>query len=233
MNCTAGGRRGTSDRRGSKVIRRFAEMALSAAVLAAPVALEAQLPRRAVRTLDSLLDSPPFHRTLWGVALTDDRGRLLYGRNHDRLFIPASNTKLVVSAVAAALLPPDWTVTTSVYPAGPVESGILRGDLVLYGRGDPTMGRRCYSTDTTAAGACDLDPFARLRSLAEQIAGRGIRVIEGDLVGDGSWFDAEILHQDWGVYDLNWWYAAPVAGLGFNDNSVDIAWRPGPMEGAP
>ena len=55
-----------------------------------------------------------------------------------RLFIPASNTKLVVSAVASALLPPDWRVKTSVY-GGPVVGGVLLGDLVLYGRGDPTM----------------------------------------------------------------------------------------------
>jgi D-alanyl-D-alanine carboxypeptidase/D-alanyl-D-alanine-endopeptidase (penicillin-binding protein 4) len=212
---------------------QLAGLALLTVVWGGSTALEAQLPKRAARAIDSLLDSPPFNRALWGVALVDERGRLLYGRNADRLFIPASNTKLVVSAVGSALLPPDWTVTTSVYPAGPVDGATLRGDLVLYGRGDPTMGRRCYSTDTTLAGACDLDPFARLRSLAEQIAQRGIRVIDGDLVGDGSWFDGELLHQDWGVYDINWWYAAPVAGLGFNDNSVDIVWRPGPAEGAP
>lgn len=198
-----------------------------------PSPLSAQLPRHAVRALDSLLDSPPFHRALWGVALVDDRGRLLYGRNADRLFIPASNTKLVVSAVAAALLPPDWTVTTSVYPAGHIAGSTLHGDLVLYGRGDPTMGRRCYATDTLQAGACDLDPFARLRALAEQVAAGGIRVVEGDVVGDGSWFDGDLLHWDWGVYDVNWWYAAPVAGLGFNDNAVDITWRPGRVEGAP
>ena len=91
---------------------------------------------------------PPFNRQLWGVALVDESGRLLYGRNEDRLFIPASNTKLVVSAVASALLPPDWRVKTSLY-GGPVVGGVLQGDLVLYGRGDPTMDRRCYGLDTT------------------------------------------------------------------------------------
>src|SRR5512147_1433845 len=103
-------------------------------VLAAspPCRLAAQLPRKASRQLDSLLDAPPFNRNLWGVALVDERGRLLYGRNADRLFIPASNTKLVVSAAATALLPPDWTVRTSVYPAGIVEGATLHGDLVLY-----------------------------------------------------------------------------------------------------
>jgi serine-type D-Ala-D-Ala carboxypeptidase/endopeptidase (penicillin-binding protein 4) len=60
------------------------------------------------RRIDSRIDAPPFNRQLWGVALVDQGGNLLYGRNPDRLFIPASNTKLVVSAVASALLPPDW-----------------------------------------------------------------------------------------------------------------------------
>ena len=59
------------------------------------------------KRLDARLDRPPFNRQLWGVALMDEGGRLIYGRNPDRLFIPASNTKLVVSAVASALLPPD------------------------------------------------------------------------------------------------------------------------------
>ena len=201
------------------------------AALASP--LSAQLPKASVRELDSLLDAAPFNRNLWGVALVDDGGRLLYGRNADKLFIPASNTKLVVATVAAALLPPDWTVSTSVYAAGPITEGLIQGDLVLYGRGDPTMGRRCYATDTTLAGVCDHDPFTRLRQLAEALKARGVRVVQGDVIGDGSWFDGELVHPDWGSYDLNWWYAAPVAGLGFNDNSVDITWGPGPAEDAP
>jgi D-alanyl-D-alanine carboxypeptidase/D-alanyl-D-alanine-endopeptidase (penicillin-binding protein 4) len=186
-----------------------------------------------VRQLDSVLDAPPFNRTIWGVALMDPSGRLLYGRNAERLFMPASNTKLVVTAVASALLPPDWTVKTSVYAAGPVRDGVVTGDLVLYGRGDPTFGRRCYATDTTLAGVCDPDPFTRLRQLAQTLRGRGIRTIAGDLVGDGSWFESELVHPAWENYDLNWWYAAPVSGLGFNDNSVDITWRPGPAVDAP
>ncbi len=198
-----------------------------------PDRLTAQLPRKAARQLDSLLDSPPFNRNLWGVALVDAQGRLLYGRNADKLFIPASNTKLLVSAVAAARFDPDWTVPTSVYGTAPVNAGVLTGDLVLYGRGDPTFGKRCYATDTTTSGVCDPDPFTRLRQLAAALKAQGLRVVEGNLVGDGSWFDGELVHPAWGNYDLNWWYAAPVSGLGFNDNSVDITWKPGPDVDAP
>src|SRR5574338_819383 len=185
------------------------------------------------KRLDRRLDAMPWARNNWGIAVIDDRGRTVYARTADRLFVPASNTKIVVSAVAAALLAPDFTVKTSVYGTGPVENGVLQGDLVLYGRGDPTFARRCYSVDTLAPGVCDTDPFAKLRQLAEQLRARGVTVVQGDLVGDGSYFEPTIVHGGWESYDLNWWYAAPVSGLGFNDNSIDIAWGPGPMVGAP
>src|SRR5687767_13819674 len=79
------------------------------------------------RRLDRLLDAAPFDRHHWGVVVLDTTGKVLYGRNPTRLFIPASNTKLVVSAAALVLLPPDGSVATSVYAAGPLDGGVLRG----------------------------------------------------------------------------------------------------------
>jgi D-alanyl-D-alanine carboxypeptidase/D-alanyl-D-alanine-endopeptidase (penicillin-binding protein 4) len=203
---------------------------LSPSLPVRPSALHAQsLPKR----LDKRLDAPPFDKSLWGVSVLDENGKSLYGRNEHRLFTPASNTKLVVTAVGSALLPPDYTVRTSLYAAGPVVAGVLRGDLVLYGRGDPTFSRRCYAIDTLAAGACDRDPFARLRQMADTLRARGIRHVEGDLVGDGSYFEPASLHPGWELFDLNWWYAAPVSALAFNDNSLDFVWQPGLRIGAP
>src|SRR6188472_4111999 len=113
------------------------------------------LAQKPAARIDARLNTVPFDRQLWGIALLDQNGRLVYGRNESRLFIPASNIKLIVSAVASALLPPDWRVKTSVY-GGPVVGGVLQGDLVLYGRGDPTMDKRCYAADSTLAGVCDV-----------------------------------------------------------------------------
>ncbi|MEO6067620.1 MAG: D-alanyl-D-alanine carboxypeptidase/D-alanyl-D-alanine-endopeptidase [Gemmatimonadales bacterium] len=215
---------------GAGALGRWSLWALLLFTAAAPQRLSAQsLQRR----LDSRLDAMPFARTLWGVVVIDDRGRTVYTRNADRLFVPASNTKIIVSAVAAALLAPDFKVKTSLYGSGPVENGVLQGDLILYGRGDPTFGVRCYSVDTLAPGVCDTDPFEKLKLLAEQLRARGITVVRGDLVGDGSYFEPTMVHYGWEGYDLNWWYAAPVSGLGFNDNSIDISWGPGPMVNAP
>ncbi len=184
------------------------------------------------RRVDARLNTVPFNRQLWGIALLDQNGRLVYGRNESRLFIPASNTKLIVSAVASALFPPDWRVKTGVY-GSPVVGGVLQGDLVLYGRGDPTMDKRCYAADSTLAGVCDVDPFVRMRQLAQGLRAKGVRVVSGDVVGDGSYFEPTLVHPNWEAFDLNWWYAAPVSGLGFHDNSIDFDWQPGPAVGAP
>jgi D-alanyl-D-alanine carboxypeptidase/D-alanyl-D-alanine-endopeptidase (penicillin-binding protein 4) len=182
--------------------------------------------------LAQLIDTPPFDRASWGIYVVDDRGRVLYQRNADRLSVPASNTKLVVTAAAAVLLPPDYRVRTTLYVNGRVDGGVLQGDLILYGRGDPTWSARCYGVDTLAAGACD-STFTAIDALADSLRARGIRRITGKLVGDGSYFEPTLIHYGWNAWDLTWWYAAPVSGLGFHDNSVDFEIAPGPGVDAP
>jgi serine-type D-Ala-D-Ala carboxypeptidase/endopeptidase (penicillin-binding protein 4) len=184
------------------------------------------------RRITTLIDASPFDRASWGIHVVDDRGRVLFSRNPDRYFIPASNIKLVVSAAAAVLLPADYRVRTSLYQNGPVDQGILRGDLVLYGRGDPTFSGRCYGLDSTAVGACD-SLYGAIEAMAESVWVHGIRRITGAVVGDGSYFEPTLVHPGWETFDVNWWYAAPVSGLGFNDNSVDFRITPADSVGRP
>lgn len=210
----------------------YAVLAVLTVLTVFPALMAAQ-DKALTKAIDRRLDAPPFDKQLWGVALIDAGGKLVYGRNAQRMFMPASNTKLVVSAVAAALLPGDFSVKTSVYAAGPVRDGTVEGDLVLYGRGDPTFGNHCYDVDTTKTGVCDRDVLAKFRALAQGLAARGVRVVRGSLVGDGSWFGGDLTNPNWERYDLNWWYAAPVSGLGVNDNSVDLRFMPGARAGMP
>src|SRR5881398_234646 len=182
--------------------------------------------------LAQLIDAPPFNRATWGIYVVDDRGRVLYQRNADRFSVPASNTKLVVTAAAAVLLPADYRVTTSLYVNGRVDAGVLQGDLILYGRGDPTWSARCYAVDSLAPGACD-SSFTAIDAIADSVRAKGIRRITGKLVGDGSYFEPTMIHYAWNAWDLTWWYAAPVSGLGFHDNSVDFRIDPGPGVDAP
>src|SRR5207237_179968 len=80
--------------------------------------------------------------------------------------------------------------------------------------------------DTLAPGACD-SAFTAIDAIADSVGARGIRRITGKLVGDGSYFEPTLIHYGWNAWDLTWWYAAPVSGLGFHDNSVDFHIAPG------
>src|SRR2546430_13217281 len=126
----------------------------------------------------------------------------MYRRNAGRLSGPGSNTKLVVTGAAGVLLPVDYRVTTSLYVNGRVDAGVLYGDLVLYGRGDPTWSERCFSVDSLAPGACD-SAFTAVAAIADSIRARGLKRVTGKLVGDGSSFEPLLVHPGWNAWDLN------------------------------
>ena len=201
-------------------------------VLGAQATPRAAPGRSLSQRLNALLDEPPFDRATWGVHVVDDRGRVMFSRNGNRWFVPASNTKLIVTAAATALLPPDYRVHTSLYVHGTLRDGVLDGDLVLYGRGDPTFSTRCYVIDTLAIGACD-SAATRIAALADSVRARGVRRITGRVVGDGSFFEPTMQHPQWGLFDALWWYGAPVAALAYNDNSIDFTITPAASVGPP
>ena len=208
------------------------KLILASLTISAAVSLQAQSRGSVQQRVTRLIDQPPFDRATWNIFAQDDRGRVLFNRNGDRFSVPASNTKLVVAAAGTVLLPHDYRVSTSIYANGTITNGVLQGDLVVYGRGDPTWSERCYSVDTLAAGMCD-STWTAVDAIAESLRARGIKRITGRIVGDGSYFEPLLTHPGWNSFDLNWWYAAPVSGLGFHDNSVDFQIAPGPAIDAP
>lgn len=160
---------------------------------------------------------------LWAVRLErlDTGGPVvLVSRNAERLMIPASNMKIATLAAAAARLGWDYRFRTSLLAAGPVDGHVLRGDLVVVGGADPTIGRGD-------------DPLATFRDWARQLRAKGVRRIEGDLVGDPSRFGEEWLGDSWSWDDLPFGYAAAYSGLIFNENVVRIRVTPGLHADAP
>jgi D-alanyl-D-alanine carboxypeptidase/D-alanyl-D-alanine-endopeptidase (penicillin-binding protein 4) len=188
-----------------------------------PSATSAPANARLAARIDSILARPQLSGARWGVEVRDaSTGQTLYARNAGGLFIPASNLKLIVSAAAAHHLDPEHRFRTSLYATGPVRDGVLEGDLVLYGRGDPMISARYFPSKT-----------AVLEMMADSLLARGVRRISGGIVADESWFEREYVRSDWEAYDTRWWYAAPVGALGFNDNSIDFVIQPGASAGAP
>jgi D-alanyl-D-alanine carboxypeptidase/D-alanyl-D-alanine-endopeptidase (penicillin-binding protein 4) len=174
--------------------------------------------------LDRLLGDPAFANAQWGVVIQSLRdGRYLYLRNENKGFMPASNMKLFTTATALAKLGPDYRYQTLVYRTGPVDSaGILNGDLVVRGSGDPSITGRYHDGNITAVFEQWAD---RLREL-------GIRRISGRVVGDDNLFEDEIMGEGWAWDYQSDWYAAQISALSFNDNCVDILFTPADSVGA-
>lgn len=195
-----------------------------AAVLAAPLltALPATAQTPLPAAVTRIIERAPLDRAHWGIKVIDAAtGETLNSHNADRLFIPASNMKLVVAAAAAHYLDPAFRYSTTLETSGEIVEGVLHGDLVIRGTGDPTI-----------SGRYEDSMLSVMEALADSLRARGIRRIEGGIVADESHWDADYVRPDWEGYDLLWWYAAPVAALGFNDNAIDFRIAPGAV-GAP
>ncbi len=183
----------------------------------------AQSLQRRVETL--IRSTPASQRAFWAVKVVDpERGRTLVSINSDRFFRPASNTKLFSTAFALARLGPDHTMQTVVTAsAGPDDSGRIDGDLILVGGGDPALsGRAIPYVHKGNAG----DPLSAISDLADQVAARGVRSVDGDIVGDDTAFEWEPYPEGWTLDDSLWLYGAPVSALAVNDNAVKLTLKP-------
>src|ERR1051326_3398919 len=131
--------------------------------------------------------------------------------------------KLYTVATAFDRLTPDYHFITSVYAKEKPEDGKIKGDLVIYGRGDPSIAARFNNGDY----------FKGINDLTDRIVAAGVKRIKGDLVGDESYFHGAPLGSGWEWEDLTWSYGAPVSALSINDNAIDLNVKPGDRIGAP
>jgi serine-type D-Ala-D-Ala carboxypeptidase/endopeptidase (penicillin-binding protein 4) len=183
------------------------------------------------KQIDTILSQPDLGRGFWGVEITDlDTGKVLYAENPNKLFTPASNTKLFTTAAALALIGPDYKFRTTVETDGSLDKyGRLTGDLILVGRGDPNLSGRelPYSMRTQR----DADPARVLEKLADELVQKGVKYIDGDIVADDSYFAFERYGEGWSQDDLVWPDGAPVSALTINDNVIFVNILPGARAG--
>jgi D-alanyl-D-alanine carboxypeptidase/D-alanyl-D-alanine-endopeptidase (penicillin-binding protein 4) len=170
--------------------------------------------RAALRTLvDSLTGAPEFRSMHWGILIVDPgRGETLYSRNADKLFMPASNQKLLTGSTALTQLGPDYRWPTTLWARGPVRDGVLQGDLVVRGQGDPTISAHAHAGDA----------LAPLRALGDSLRARGVTRIRGRIVAAPSPFTDSPLGYGWSYDDLDESYSAGVDALYFNEGFTEI-----------
>jgi len=173
-------------------------------------------------TLSAILNVPEFEHVSWGVAVQSiDSGDTVFALNAAKLMMPASNMKILTLAAVAERLGWDYTFETRLMTSAPIEDGILKGDLIVVGSGDPTIGHR----------AADTGNGRLFEAWAEQLVNAGIRRIDGRLIGDDNAFDDDGVEAGWVWDDLAYSYAAPIGALTYDSNAVELVVRPATTAG--
>lgn len=161
-------------------------------------------------SIDTLVNDPKFANAQLGLLIVDPKtGDTLYSRNAGKLFMPASNQKIITSAVALTQLGPDYRYHTVIAKRGVLKDSVLNGDLIVIGRGDPTMSDRVYRSAAN-----------EMLSIADSIHARGIRRVTGSLRQGGNAFPDSIYGYGWEWDDIGGESGAPVDELLYNEGMV-------------
>ena len=167
--------------------------------------------------LDDYFNDQNFNDAFIGVIIKSLKsGEVLYKRNADKLFVPASNMKLFTSAAALILLGADYQYETNLYTDGKIKKGVLHGNVIVQGSGDPSISGRFYDGNVNKV----------FENWADTLKSKGIWAIDGNIFGDDSLFDNVGLGKGWESDYESKWFAAPSGALSFNDNSLEIRVEP-------
>jgi D-alanyl-D-alanine carboxypeptidase/D-alanyl-D-alanine-endopeptidase (penicillin-binding protein 4) len=188
---------------------------------AKPPATVAELQQR----LTEHVSQPQFAAGTLGVKVVSlESGKTIFEHDAAKLLSPASNSKLYAVALALDQFGGNYRIKTSLYSgARPDASGTLKGDLIVYGRGDPTVNARLNGGDIYKA----LAPFVAALTNA------GVKRISGDLIGDESFIRGTPYGSGWDADDLQSYYGAEISALTINDNTVQLSVKPGERAGDP
>ena len=168
----------------------------------------------------------------WGLLIMDPQtGETLYQQNADRYFVPASNMKLFTTALALTKLGPDYRFHTTLETSATVANGVVTGNVVLVGHGDPNLSNRKfpYNLKEEFDGA----PEKVLAELADGLVAKGVKEISGDVIGDDSYFPRERYPSGWEIDDMVWEYGAAISSIVVDDNTVTLTLTPGEQPGSP
>jgi D-alanyl-D-alanine carboxypeptidase/D-alanyl-D-alanine-endopeptidase (penicillin-binding protein 4) len=187
-------------------------LALITGLIGAAPSVDGQETERLRQSIYEALDTYRSGDATWAVLVRSlDTGETLFEMNADAPLAPASNVKLLTSAAALHVLGPEYRFRTYVLTDAPIDRGVVHGDLVLYGTGDPGISDRYYR-----------GKFDVFRRLVDQLEEAGIHKISGDVVADASFFPGPLRDRGWDPRDLNEHFTAAVSALSFNENVVSF-----------
>lgn len=176
--------------------------------------------------VESALAASHAEKASWGILVADrDTGETLFAVNADHFFTPASNAKIFTTALALATLGPDYRYRTTLESKGTLgRDGRLDGDLILVGRGDPDLSNRRFPYDPKSDADGPVEKI--LAEMADAAVAKGLKEVDGDIVGDDSYFPYDPYPEGWTVGDLFFRFGAPVSAIAFNDNAISVELQP-------
>lgn len=182
---------------------------------------------------EALLGTGPASKGEWGLLIVDaESGDTFYEQNADKYFVPASNMKLFTTALALAKLGPEFRFHTTLETRGSISSeGVLTGDVVLVGRGDPNLSNRRFPYELKEE--FEGQPEKVLAELAEALLTKNVKEISGDVIGDDSYFPRDRYPSGWEIDDMVWEYGAAISAIVVDDNTVALTLTPGEQAGNP
>jgi len=206
--------------------RAGAWAAAAAACLLAQAFADAQAPRPAPPSIERLRKDllaetvqPNVRRAVWGVVVHSlDRDERLFELNPQTLLVPASTAKIVSALSAADAVGWDYRFETNVYAAGPIVDGVLSGDLIIVGSGDPTPEGRAGDS---------------LQTWVDALKAAGLKRIEGRIIGDDDAIDEPRPGAAWSWEDLGYTSGALFGALNATENKMTLTIAPGPRDGQP
>jgi D-alanyl-D-alanine carboxypeptidase/D-alanyl-D-alanine-endopeptidase (penicillin-binding protein 4) len=170
--------------------------------------------------LREIISRPRWTGDRWSVMVRSlDRGDTLFSYGGEESLTPASNMKLFTTAAALYYLGPDFRYNTFLMATGPIRDGVLEGDIVIYGTGDPTFSSRFGDTRSV------------WNAFADSLQALGVREIRGNVVGDGSYFTGPGAGVGWQQDYMNASYAASAGALSYAENVARLQISPGQAVG--
>lgn len=160
----------------------------------------------------NLIENNRASNALWSVQVRDSEGTVLESYNADKIVRPASNLKLISAGAYLEILGPDFQFTTRLYGEGDQTEEAWSGDLIVQGSGDPSISGTFYRDN----------PLFLFEKWAELLIDRGIKKIDGNLIGYSGLFDDVPYPKGWEWSDLSFYYAPEISALSFNGNVVDL-----------
>ena len=200
-----------------------------------PSSVTAQQNSPLAASIQKIIDRPEFKHANFGIEFYDlATNTVIYSLNPDKLFTPASTTKLLTEGTVLAKLGKDYRFHTAIYRTGPIDKkGRLKGDLILVASGDPNLSNRIQPDNTLAfvdedhsygGPALPGDPLTVIKSLAKQVRAKGIRRIDGRVLIDTSLFPDGPREGGTDVV---------MSSIMVNDNVIDLVAKPGAKVGDP